>query len=67
MKYAREDTHYLLYMYDCIRKDLLEAGAKQNPSNPTNLLETAIHKSNGICLKIWEKHIVKDFNYHMLI
>ena len=26
MKYAREDTHYLLYVYDCLRKELLEQG-----------------------------------------
>ena len=23
MRYAREDTHYLLYIYDCLRKELL--------------------------------------------
>lgn len=26
LKYAREDTHYLLYIYDRMRADLLEAG-----------------------------------------
>jgi exosome complex exonuclease RRP6 len=24
MRYAREDTHYLLYIYDCIREDLVQ-------------------------------------------
>lgn len=67
LKYAREDTHYLLYIYDCMRKELLETGAKQSPSNPSNLLMLAKHKSNAICLKTYEKHIVKDFNYHMIL
>ena len=34
MKYAREDTHYLLYIYDCLRKELIERGVKANSSNP---------------------------------
>lgn len=63
MHYAREDTHYLLYIYDCLRQELLERGAKESPSNQLNLLKMAMHKSNSICLKVWEKHIVKDFNY----
>jgi len=25
LKYAREDTHYLLFIYDCMRKELLNA------------------------------------------
>jgi len=67
LKYAREDTHYLLYVYDCLRKELLEEGTKSNSKNPTSLLKLTLHKSNGICLKIYEKHIVKDFNYHMIL
>jgi exosome complex exonuclease RRP6 len=34
IKYAREDTHFLLYIYDCMRKELIEKGAKTNSSNP---------------------------------
>ena len=34
LKYAREDTHYLLYIYDCLRKELIEKGIQQNSSNP---------------------------------
>jgi exosome complex exonuclease RRP6 len=67
MKYAREDTHYLLYIYDCLKKELLEQGAKTSPMNPLNYIRLALHKSNGICLKTWEKQIVKDFNYHMIL
>lgn len=28
---------------------------------------SALQKSNALCLRVWEKHIVKDFNYHMLL
>jgi exosome complex exonuclease RRP6 len=67
MKYAREDTHYLLYVYDCMRKELIERGVKTNSTNAFGLLKQTLHRSNGICLKVWEKHIVKDFNYHMIL
>ena len=64
LKYAREDTHYLLYIYDRIRHDLVEK-ARRNDSS--GLLEQAYKKSNAICLNTWEKHQVKDYNYHMIL
>jgi len=67
LKYAREDTHYLLYIYDMMRKELIEDGIKQNSNNPNQLLKQTHHRSNGIALKIYEKHVTKDFNYHMII
>lgn len=66
-KYAREDTHYLLYIYDCLRKQLLEKGAQNNAENPLALYKAVLHRSNGICLKVYEKPVVKDFNYHMIV
>jgi exosome complex exonuclease RRP6 len=36
MKYAREDTHYLLYIYDCMKNELVERG------NATNNLILAV-------------------------
>ena len=66
LKYAREDTHYLLYIYDCIRKDLITEAAKKT-SNEVTLLEQVHKKSNVLCLTTWEKPLVKDFNYHMII
>ena len=50
-KYAREDTHYLLYIYDRIRIDLLEEGIRRNALNPKALLRATIHHSVGIALK----------------
>ena len=39
LKYAREDTHCLLYIYDHMRKELIEKGLKINTKNPFALLK----------------------------
>ena len=49
-KYAREDTHFLLYIYDRLRNELIRRGNKQN-----NLLRSVITRSRDICLKRYEK------------
>lgn len=46
LKYAREDTHYLLYIYDQMRADLLQKGAQEDNKNPKNLLKQAMIRSN---------------------
>ncbi|KAK6616774.1 hypothetical protein RUM43_015116 [Polyplax serrata] len=48
--YAREDTHYLLYIYDNLKNSLLEKCNGQ-----TNLLESAIKESTRICSKVYVK------------
>lgn len=67
LKYAREDTHYLLHIYDRMRKELLERGTMSNSDNPKACLRAVMHKSVALCLKVYEKPIVKDFNYYMII
>ena len=52
-KYAREDTHYLLYVYDRIRLDLLQEGIKRNALNPKALLRSTLHKSNALAMKAY--------------
>lgn len=47
LHYAREDTHYLLYIYDLLRNRLLEI-RNQNPQ----LLTTVYEKSKIICQKV---------------
>lgn len=47
LKYAREDTHYLLYIYDCMKNDLLHRDNGQ-----TSLLLSAFQKSNHLCMKV---------------
>jgi exosome complex exonuclease RRP6 len=67
LKYAREDTHYLLYIYDCLRKELIEKGLKSNSQNPHAFLKSVLHKSSALCLKTYEKSVVKDYNYYMIV
>lgn len=50
LKYARSDTHYLLYIYDCLRNELLQkSGANQN------LLRAVLQRSNVVALQKYEK------------
>jgi exosome complex exonuclease RRP6 len=67
LRYAREDTHYLLYIYDLLRKELLDKGLQSSPSNPQHYLRQVYHKSAGLCLKTYEKPVVKDYNYYMIV
>ena len=67
LKYAREDTHYLLYIYDRIRIDLLEAGTIRNALNPKSLLRSTYHKSTALALKAYQKPIVKDYSYFAIV
>ncbi|XP_046397654.1 exosome component 10 [Ischnura elegans] len=55
INYAREDTHYLLYVYDKMRSDLIAAANGQN-----NLLKSVIQRSTELCLKKYEKPIFTD-------
>ena len=38
-----------------------------NPENPRALLRAVMHKSGSLCLKVYEKPLVKDYNYYMVI
>lgn len=67
LKYAREDTHYLLYIYDCLRKQLKEAGTALNPENSLVLMRDALHRSASLCLKVYEKPEPKGFDYYRTI
>ncbi|XP_032087896.1 exosome component 10 [Thamnophis elegans] len=56
--YAREDTHYLLYIYDRVREALWEAANEQ----PTQL-QVVWQRSRDICLKKYTKPIFTDDSY----
>ncbi|XP_052082605.1 exosome component 10-like [Mytilus californianus] len=58
IKYAREDTHYLLYIYDRMRNELIERGNEQN-----NLLHSVIQKSTRVCAQVYRKPIYTDGLY----
>ena len=47
LTYAREDTHYLLYIYDMLKNELIEKA-----NGETNLLQSVISESTRICLTV---------------
>ncbi|XP_073459559.1 LOW QUALITY PROTEIN: exosome complex component 10-like [Aquarana catesbeiana] len=58
IEYARADTHFLLYIYDRMRTDLLNAA-----NGKQNLLQLVWQKSKEICLKKFVKPIFTDESY----
>ncbi|XP_069106057.1 exosome complex component 10-like [Argopecten irradians] len=58
ISYAREDTHYLLYLYDKMKNELIERGNEQK-----NLLTSVFNRSKDICAKVYKKHIFKEDDY----
>ncbi|XP_075459602.1 exosome complex component 10 isoform X2 [Ascaphus truei] len=61
IQYARADTHYLLYIYDKMRTELLNAGNEQQ-----NLLQLVWQRSKDICLKKFVKPIFTEESYQDL-
>ncbi|XP_011189712.2 exosome component 10 [Zeugodacus cucurbitae] len=56
VSYARQDTHYLLYIYDRLINDLLDAGNQQS-----NLLRNIYQRSTEICKKRYVKpHVTAE-------
>ena len=47
LRYAREDTHYLLYIYHVMRTELIRRGNDQQ-----NLLRAVLDQSTRICLQV---------------
>ncbi|XP_048746314.1 exosome component 10-like isoform X2 [Ostrea edulis] len=58
IKYAREDTHYLLYIYHRIKQELIARGNDQK-----NLLMSVLQRSNDICAKVYKKPVFKQDTY----
>ncbi|XP_015264949.1 PREDICTED: exosome component 10 isoform X2 [Gekko japonicus] len=61
VQYARDDTHYLLYIYDRMKEDLWEKGNGQ-PA----LLQSVWQRSKAICLKKYLKPLFTDESYREL-
>ncbi|EHK23469.1 uncharacterized protein TRIVIDRAFT_123406 [Trichoderma virens Gv29-8] len=57
MYYARSDTHYLLYIYDKIRNDLVQLSDRSNPDK--DLISIVLEKSRGLSLS---RHENLEFN-----
>uniref|UniRef100_A0A665T933 Exosome complex component 10 n=1 Tax=Echeneis naucrates TaxID=173247 RepID=A0A665T933_ECHNA len=58
VQYARTDTHYLLYIYDCMKTQLLDVSHGQ-----TGLLQCVWNKSKDISLKKYLKPIFTEDSY----
>ncbi|XP_077370820.1 exosome complex component 10 isoform X1 [Festucalex cinctus] len=56
--YARSDTHYLLYIYDCMKAQLLDF----NHGQP-GLLQNVWNRSKDVCLKKYAKSIFTEESY----
>lgn len=61
VKYAREDTHYLLYIYQLMRNELIE-----HANGKTNLLEAVFDRSRDTCKKVYCKPSLEE-DSHMAI
>ncbi|KAL3326005.1 hypothetical protein AABB24_036958 [Solanum stoloniferum] len=61
MKYAREDTHYLLYIYDVMRMKLLSSDA--GDGSPDDPLVEVYKRSYDICMQMYEKELLTDTSY----
>jgi ribonuclease D len=79
LKYAREDTHYLLGIYDRMKNELIEnsstssmikVGDLQSTSNMVevpSLLHQVISRSNEITLKVYQLEKFRPFAYRRLL
>lgn len=79
LKYAREDTHYLLGIYDRVKNELIESssstsrvkvGELQGTSNfvdVPSLLHQVINRSNEITLKVYQIEKFRPFAYRRLL
>lgn len=53
VEYAREDTHYLMYIYNRMKNELIERGNEQK-----NLLLSVLQRSTEVCSKVGHHEFV---------
>lgn len=51
LDYARSDTHYLLYIYDCLRNELVKQSTPDN-----DLIDYVLDNSKKESLQVYERH-----------
>lgn len=59
--YARDDTHYLLFIYDRMRNELIRRGDRTN-----HLLHTVLRRSRDVCLRQYKKPTFSESSYLQL-
>ncbi|KAK7317534.1 hypothetical protein RJT34_01859 [Clitoria ternatea] len=64
LRYAREDTHYLLYIYDLMRIKLfsLSKESGRSESSDTPLVEV-YKRSYDVCMQLYEKEFLTENSY----
>ena len=61
LDYARSDTHFLLYIYDCMRNELLEGTAlKTAQGQERDCVDDVLQLSNEQCLQRYEHSFYDD-------
>ncbi|KAL9651828.1 hypothetical protein ABK040_000176 [Willaertia magna] len=58
VKYAREDTHYLLYLYDRLCNDIL-----QDKKSGIEKMEDVLQRSRELCMRRFEKELFTETSY----
>ncbi|XP_065851992.1 protein RRP6-like 2 [Euphorbia lathyris] len=61
VRYGREDTHYLLYIYDMMKPMLLSM-PKNDESSDSPLLEV-YKRSYDVCMQLYEKELLTETSY----
>lgn len=61
IKYAREDTHYLLYIYDVLRNELITRGNEMK-----NILRLVYTKSTDLCASLYKKQLCHPDSHVLL-
>ncbi|XP_062504252.1 exosome complex component 10-like isoform X2 [Corticium candelabrum] len=59
IEYARADTHYLLYVYDKMKNELIEKSLTVG----SNLLMAVIGNSKQVALQVYEKPLLNDTSH----
>ncbi|KAG6642846.1 protein RRP6-like 2 isoform X1 [Carya illinoinensis] len=61
VRYAREDTHYLLHIYDLMRMELFSM-PKENENFDAPLVEV-YKRSYDVCMQLYEKEVLTENSY----
>lgn len=65
VKYARRDTHYLLYIFDCLRSDIVKE-AIDKERDPVADLQKVFQMSRDVSLLQYKKPLVLTRQYYNL-
>ncbi|KAG2381264.1 hypothetical protein C9374_006253 [Naegleria lovaniensis] len=67
VKYAREDTHYLLYIYDRLRHDMFFKPNLSSSVSGVERMEEVLVRSRELCMRRYEKELFTETSYLGLI